>query len=317
MTDIYTNRIEFIDITKGIGIFLVISSHVYGTFMSWALPFYIPVFFIVSGYCTTHEVRLHTKFKKLIIPYFIFSIVLMVVHNSFNIYNFIGILYSRWSVYPLNHDNNIFLLCSGNGPLWFLTSMFISYFFYWIIQRSDRPTLLIIFYILTTYLLSFLPILLPWSIDTGLLMAIFIHIGSSVRKKRILNKINLSWLICLTLLYIEFRNICGNINLSVRIYGRSLIILLPAAVVGSVLLMKVSSYLEGCFIGRIISMIGQHSLSIFCIHLPFITIWSKILEYLQIEIPPTLYGILCIIFIFSITYPISLFFDKYVFKMIR
>ena len=120
MTNSYTeDRLEFIDITKGIGIFLVISSHAYGQFMSWALPFYIPIFFITSGYCTTHPVKLRTKFKKLIIPYFFFSFILLSLNKSLDVLDFIGMLYSRWCIYPLGSDNNIYLLRSGNGPLWF------------------------------------------------------------------------------------------------------------------------------------------------------------------------------------------------------
>ena len=317
MTNSYTeDRLEFIDITKGIDIFLVISSHAYGQFMSWALPFYIPIFFITSGYCTTHPVKLRTKFKKLIIPYFFFSFILLSLNKSLDVLDFIGMLYSRWCIYPLGSDNNIYLLRSGNGPLWFLTSMYVSYILFCALQRSCKPILLIFCYIATTYLISFLPILLPWSIDTAFLMATFIYFGDIVRKNHLLDWLNSRWLIGLTLLYIVFRYNCGNINLSVRIYGRSLIILIPAAVLGSALLMKISYYLVGCFIGKIISMIGRHSLSIFCLHVPFITAWEIIAGCLRLNIPPVLYGILCIFFVMSLTCPISLFLDKYVLKYI-
>lgn len=310
------NRLEFIDITKGIGIFLVISSHVYGQFMSWALPFYIPIFFIVSGYCTSHPVMLQTKYKKLIIPYFFFSFILLSMNKSLEVLDFIGILYSRWCIYPLGSDSNIYLLRSGNGPLWFLTSMYVSYIFFFYIQRSTKPILIISIYIATTYLLSLLPILLPWSIDTAFLMASFIYYGVIIRKNHLLNKLNYTWLIGLTILYIVFRYNCGYINLSVRIYGRSLITSIPAAMLGSVILMKISYYIEGCFIGKIISMIGRHSLSIFCLHVPFITVWKIIAGSLRLNIPHVLYGILCIFFVMSISYPISLFLDKYVLKSI-
>lgn len=313
MTNSYTeNRLEFIDISKGIGIFLVISSHTYGLFMSWALPFYIPIFFVTSGFCTIHPIKLKAKFKKLIIPYFFFSIILLIINKSINLFDILGVLYSRWCIYPLGNDNNIYLLRSGNGPLWFLTSMYISYILFWIIQKSSKPFLFVSCSIVITYLLSFLPILLPWSIDTAFLMVIFIYFGVIIREKRLLLMINLRWLSWLTILYIAFLYICGNINLSVRIYGRSLMIMLPAALLGSVLLMKISCYIEKTIIGTFISMIGRHSLSIFCLHLPFITVWEIITECLRINIPPVLYGILCIFFIISVTYPISLFLDKYV-----
>ena len=317
MINSYTeNRLEFIDITKGIGIFLVISSHAYGQFMSWALPFYIPIFYIVSGYCTSHPIRLRTKFKRLIIPYFFFSFILLSMNKSLVVLDYIGMLYSRWCIYPLGSDSNIYMLRSGNGPLWFLTSMFVSYIFFYFIQRSCKPILILFCYISITYLISFLPILLPWSIDTAFLMATFIYLGVIIRKNHLLNRLNPKWLIGLTLLYIVFRYNCGYINLSVRIYGRSLITLIPTAVLGSAILMKISYYIDGCFIGKIISTIGRHSLSIFCLHIPFISMWKIIAGSLCLNLPPMLNGILCIFYVLTITYPISVFLDKYVLKRI-
>lgn len=306
------NRLEFIDICKGIGIFLVISSHAYGLFMSWALPFYIPIFFVTSGFCTIRPIKLKVKYKKLIIPYFFFSIILLTINKSINLIDIVGVLYSRWCIYPLTCDNNIYLLRSGNGPLWFLTSMYSSYTLYWIAQKISKPFLLVFCSIIITYSLSFLPILLPWSIDTAFLMVLFIYFGVIIREKGLLPMVDLRWLSLLSILYIAFMYFCGNINLSVRIYGRSLIVMLPAALLGSFLLMKVSCYIEKTIIGNFISMIGRHSLSIFCLHIPFIAVWDTIVECLQINIPPVIYGILCIIFVISITYPISLFLDKYV-----
>ena len=198
----------------------------------------------------------------------------MIINKSINLFDILGVLYSRWCIYPLGNDNNIYLLRSGNGPLWFLTSMYISYILFWIIQKSSKPFLFVSCSIVITYLLSFLPILLPWSIDTAFLMVIFIYFGVIIREKRLLLMINLRWLSWLTILYIAFLYICGNINLSVRIYGRSLMIMLPAALLGSILLMKISCYIEKTIIGTFISMIGRHSLSIFCLIIFFMLFFS-------------------------------------------
>lgn len=309
-------RMEFIDITKGIGILLVISSHIYGIFMSWALPFFIPVFFVVSGYCTNHPINIEAKLKKLIIPYFFFSFILLVIYHSFSFFDLIGVLYSRWCIYPLGCDNNIYMLCSGNGPLWFLTSMFVSFVLLWIIQRSRRPMALIIVFIVIAYLLSFLPILLPWSIDTSFLMVSFLYFGNIIRRMNLLDKIDIRLLCFLIVLYIAFWYNCSYVNLSVRIYGRSIFILVPAALLGSVLLIKLSYYIEGSFMGFIFSSIGRHSLSIFCIQMPFILLWRQLLGILQLNLSPALNGFFCILFVFLIVYPISLFLDKYVLRFI-
>lgn len=311
-----TKRMEFIDFAKGIGIILVISSHVYGPFMSWALPCYIPIFYVASGFCTIRPVKLNEKFKKLILPYFLFSIILLIVNNSYNWIDWLGILYSRWCIYPLGSKSNIFLLRSGNAPLWFLTSMFVSFILFWLLQKSNKPIWLICSYITTTYLLAFLPVLLPWSIDTAFLMAIFIFFGVMIRELALLHKINYKWLICLVLLYVAFRFVCGNVNLSVRIYGRSLFMMLPTALLGSTILLKTSCYFEGSLWGRIISKIGRHSLTIFCLHIPFIDWWTTLYEWLHFNMTPPINGFLCIAFIIAVTYPISLFVDKYILPLI-
>ena len=310
------HRLEFIDIAKGIGIFLVISSHVYGYFMSWALPFYIPLFFVTSGYCTIRPIKLRTKFKKLIIPYFFFSFLILSIKHSFYIIDLIGVIYSRWCVYTLNSDNNIFLLRSGNGPLWFLTSMYVSCLLLYVFQKHSKPILLIILYFSTAILLSFLPILLPWSIDTAFLMVIFICFGIYLREKELLNKLNIIWLCCMITLYIILCFFCGNINLSVRIYGHSILLLLPTALLGSTLLLKISIFLERTLIGHLFSMVGHHSLSIFCLQIPFIELWEQISKIIQIKLPAVTYEFLCIIFVLSITYPISILLDKYVLRVI-
>lgn len=259
-----------------------------------------------------YPIKLNVKFKKLIIPYFFFSILLLIINKSITIFDIAGVLYSRWCIYPLGSDNNIYLLRSGNGPLWFLTSMFVSYTLFWLIQKSNIPILFVLCSIFITYLLSFLPILLPWSIDTAFLMVIFIYFGVLIRKKRLLSMISFRQLCWLIIIYIAFLFISGNINLSVRIYGRSLMIMLPAAMLGSIILMRIACYIEETIIGTFISMIGRHSLSIFCLHLPFVSFGEIMVKYLQINLPPMLLGILCILFVIAITYPISLLFDKYI-----
>ena len=264
-----TDRLRFVDISKGIGLFLVISSHVYGPLMSWSFPFYIPLFFIVSGYCTVRPISLKNKFKKLIIPYFLFSAILLSIYRSIHLSDLIGVLYSRWCLYPLGSEENVFLLQSGNGPLWFLTSMFVSFILYWLLQKSNRVLLLLFLYFSITYCLAYLPLLLPWSLDTAFLMAIFIFVGTEFRKRNILQHIDYKWALVLSILYFVFLHYSGFVNLSVRIYGRSLFILFPAALLGSVMILKMSLLIEKGVVGKVLSSIGRHSLSIFCLHIPF------------------------------------------------
>ena len=188
-SEILYARLNFIDISKGIGIILVILSHVYSPLMQWASPCFIPIFFVVSGYCTTHLISVKKKFVKLMLPYLIFTVILLVVYVDFKPVNFIGAIYSRWCLYPIDSTSNIYFLRSGNGPLWFLTSMFLAFCCYKIIQLSKHPFRITIIYISITYILSYLPILLPWSVDTAFLMSVFILAGSFIRNVKMLDKL--------------------------------------------------------------------------------------------------------------------------------
>ena len=301
-----TDHFAFIDIAKGIGIAIVITSHVYPLLVKWSTPFFIPLFFILSGYCTQTIVDIKKKFVKLIIPYIVFTIVLLTVYHSFGIVDLVGAIYSRWCLYPLWSENNIFFLKSGNGPLWFLTSMFVSFCLYKIVQMSNKPLMILLCYLIITYLLSFCPILLPWSIDTSFLMAIFIYVGTIIRQESLIHKTKLLLEIALLFVYITLWLFCCNVNFSVRIYG-NLLFLIPCSMIGSFLLIKISYYIRLLSISRLLGEIGRKSLPIFCLHFPFIALWRKIIVSMNITIPSYIDSILCVIFIIAITYPISLF----------
>lgn len=307
-------RLKFIDMSKGIGVLLVICSHFYAPLMSWSYPFFIPIFFIISGYCTTHTIVIQKKFKKLVIPYFLFSIILIIVssfNKSLSPFDYFGVLYSRLCLYPLGNGNNILFMNSGNQPLWFLTSMFMSFILFRFLQNSKRKLLCFCVFIIITYLFSFLPILLPWSFDTAFLMALFIYCGVLIREMNLLQKIDFPSLLCLVLFYVILWRKSGYINLSIRNYGNSLFVLFLAAVIGSLLLMKVSILSSNSFLGGL-SAIGRHSLPIFCLHMPFISIYYRIIDGLHIDMNPSFDGLICVVCVVAISYPIALLFDRFI-----
>lgn len=304
-TKIHTH-FGFIDVAKGLGIILVVCSHVYHQLMDWALPFFIPLFFIISGYCTTRKVSISGKFKKLILPYILFTILLMIVYLDFKPINFIGFVYSRWCLFPLGTESNILFFRIGNGPLWFLTSMFVAFILFKPLQSNKMPWLIVACYLVVTYALSFLPILLPWSLDTAFLMAVFIFVGSFFREKMLMEQISLPIFIGLTIIYSMLTIYCGKINLSVRLYGTSLLFLLPAAVIGSSLLMKLSVIIDGTQIGHILQRVGIHSLPIFCIQMPFIQLFRSFFSVLNIGIHPAIIGVFVVFLVLFATYPIAI-----------
>ena len=312
-------NIKFIDIAKGMGIILVVCSHASYPLMSWASLFYIPVFFVLSGYCTNRPIRLMDKLWKLIIPYILFTTIAFVFSQSFSISDILGALYARWSLYPYNKDHNVLFLQSGNGPLWFLPSMFTSFCMFKIIQESKfqhKTPIFFSLYIIISYALSFLPILLPWSWDTAFLFALFLFEGVLIRKYNILEKITINHIIILIIIYALFRYYTWSVNLSIRYYGRSIFLLFTGASGGSFLLLILANKIEDLKISYIFTKIGRNSLSIFCIHWPFITISENMLEYINMPKGTIVYDIVHLSLILLITYPIALIIDKVLIKSV-
>lgn len=117
-------RYDYLDLAKGIGIFLVVLGHAslkneYVT--SYIYSFHMPLFFVIAGmllYATDSYTRplkniFLGKLRTLMLPYLIFSI----------IYSLIDLI--RHDTYT--RTNAVFSIClQGSGPLWFLPTLFIS-----------------------------------------------------------------------------------------------------------------------------------------------------------------------------------------------
>lgn len=104
-------RIEWIDITKGIGICLVILGHTYraNDVLNWIYSFHMPLFFILSGWlrginpsqCDKCE-YFNKKFYALIIPLIIF----------------LSLTFIYWFIIERNYRE------FDIGPMWFLPILF-------------------------------------------------------------------------------------------------------------------------------------------------------------------------------------------------
>lgn len=214
-------RIHFIDIAKGIGIVWVIVGH--GCGFPWGFYYvtasYMALFFFASGYVYSLKENLKkdilSRLKGLLIPYITYSFLLIGLTNIFGIQknsenlkkSIIGMLYSRSRLWYLDTGNNVTFFDSYNDSLWFITCMIItSIFFILLVRKSDVSKRFfifsIIFYIVMTCLLSKIPILLPWSIDTAFIGALFMMLGYRCRVKEWISNITLSKYCYLLLIYI-------------------------------------------------------------------------------------------------------------------
>lgn len=271
------NRLEYIDIAKGIGIILVVCSHTEANIlMLWSVGIFVPIFYFCSGYMTTTTSlnismaqNMRKRARKLLIPYFFFNLLLLLYYRQYSIFGLYGILYSRYCIYPLGSDNNYFCFLWGNYPMWFITSLLVSYILFLILLSYKNRCLTIIIYICLTYILSQIPILLPWSIDTAFLSSLIMYAGYHAKIKELLSLGLYEILLCV-LVYSLLLCAAGDINFSVRQYGTSFIIYYIMAILGCIVAIWCSKKIERIWVGRLFALFGKHSLTIFCVEMLFI-----------------------------------------------
>lgn len=269
------SRLEFVDIAKGIGIMIVCFGHsgAEDVVISWIGGFIVPLFFILSGYMYKDKgipvgKDLYNKGKKLLKPYFFFSVVLLLIYKRFAWNDIVGVFYSRYCLYTYHAPDNIFFMKATNSPMWFLTAMFATFPLFYIIMKNEKYIKWIaLSYLLITWGCTFLPILFPWSLDVVFIMAIFMYIGVLFRRQEnLLNKPSyIYWLIIAAFLILCKVN--GEPNPSVRELGNSLLLYMITGVLGSISMMWICKHLEGKPLSGLLADIGRHTLVIFCLQI--------------------------------------------------
>lgn len=308
-------RIEYIDIAKGIAIVLVVCSHTYaGPLIFPFSAFSIPLFFFCSGLTCTIKNNLYDNFKrkaiKLLKPYLFFNIILFICAQRCSLREIFGVFYSRYCLYPIEITDNPRLLTVGNFPLWFLTCMTVSYLLFYIIIYNKRyQYYLVALYLLITAIFDNLPILLPWSIDTAFLMSVYMYIG--FRLKDIPNLFSTfkphSIIIIAITIYIMVLPYCNDIDISKRYYDPSYFIYIVAGISGSISALYISYLFSHTILRKPFQQIGIHSLTIFCIEMPFIYSIESISSNSMLNQSPYLIGILATTTAIIGGYVISLF----------
>lgn len=298
-------RIQWLDAIKGAAILLVIMSH------SQTVPYlhgllvacYMQLFYIAAGYtytATSWHALLTKRCKRLLTPYIVWSLFFFLLYitksmftGTLNITNVCikagGILYSRYAYFPIPEENNIFFFVKGSEPLWFLTSMTLSFIIAFPLFKAKGRVLatLISLYFVISAAFMYCPILMPCSLDTAFIGAIFIFCGSKLR--HIVSNYKASWLLLIlcTLIYAGLTFINRDINMSVRNYGSfeypivRLTLFFIIGIVGTTAYSLFFMLLNNSFICAFFAYIGRMSLTIMCAHSLFIMLFAVILNKIQ------------------------------------
>lgn len=102
----HTNRINAIDVAKGIGILCIVLGHIVpNSYVArWLYAFHVPLFFLLSGF--TYSLKEDkkafylNKAKRLLLPYLIFAVISIAIY----IYIYIYGDYSEWFVIRGNEN---------------------------------------------------------------------------------------------------------------------------------------------------------------------------------------------------------------------
>lgn len=300
-------RITYLDIAKGISILLVMVSHSCGFPFEtgkYFTAFYIQSFFIVSGLTykrRTVKENVLRRVKGIILPYFMYNIIIVVINIVLGeienikllVETIAGILYSRYCYYPIDYVGvNRYYLSIGNSPLWFLTAMFVSSCIFYILVEciNERRIYLYIWsivLIVLTIILKQLPILLPWSIDTAFMGALFMLIG--YYGKNIFIK-GMKWkeLLIVLLIYLTCSYYNDGINISIRLYGNhgiiSILAVCAIGVTGTLLCIWLAKAVVSIsLIRNIFTYIGKNTIVLLAFHVTIFRIFDEILGCLNIS----------------------------------
>lgn len=290
-----TNRLQYIDAAKGIGIVFVMLGH--AGLLNHCILFscFISIFYFISGYTLklpddlSLKEFLSRKFIRLMCPfafYGLFSTSFYCFYEGASFKPFFGLLYAKAFFW-----NGIECLNCFNSVMWFFPSLLLSLALSFVLIKLNiflRSTLCLLGYILTIYL-SYNNLLLPWSIESTFLCSMLVLSGyftANIHKTDDNSRVrNLTLGGAFFLMFISVSVLNGYTNLSVSTYGVYHIISPMLYVIeGSFFSMFVILLCRfDILLIRLLSIVGRSSLRFMCLHLilyciiPYLNPFSRFL----------------------------------------
>lgn len=322
-------RNHYLDIYKGIGIFLVLIGHTYSGTMNGPLySFHMPMFFFISGFLFSPDkyptlgTMIKRKFRTLIKPHLFFYLfsylyfILVEKHTGTAIQ-----LTTEWwrPLIGALLGTNAFNAMGHNAPLWFIPCLFSVEVLFYIFKRRKHPIIYILLGTVFSFCYSYFKLpALPMMFNVALAVLPFFVIGFYLKNINLdistIQKI--AWggtlVISSALLYIFFRN---HVNCAKGIYGNYILFYYQGIALTIPLLYL--SYQIGK--NSIIEYIGINSLVIFALHLPVnraaMLLGAKLMQVSKSDFSHQL--LICILtdcVILTVLIPIIYIYNKYIKK---
>lgn len=266
-------RLDYIDVAKGLGILLVMLGHIYTTPMlnKFIYAFHMPLFFIIAGYTFNTEkykaysfkAFLHKKAAAYIVPYFIYAAINFVIFGvgkSLLSYGLTKEFLTKTAtyVYGILYSIASTEYMPNCTPLWFLTCLFVSEMVLFVIMKhSGHISLWMAFFlIINIALVRFQAPTLPWNMNVATIGITFMYIGILIRKKPKL--IRPSSLFLTVPVFVLFTLQNSEVNLAAMRFGNYLYMYI-SAVSGSLAVLSVSVL---CKRSGLLKFYGQNTMCI-------------------------------------------------------
>lgn len=277
-----SNRIEWVDTAKGIGLLLVMLGHLPTPYLdTWIYTFHMPLFFFLSGFVFSGQKYsfkdfLIKRIKSLVIPYFTLGAVIYLFYVIVN-----AIIGPENGLYGSNMDMLCnFLVQKHFWTVWFLACLFIvEIIYYWISAlfskfRGISTVVSLCICVIGLSLYHFGCDGLPWNIDVALVAQFFFHAGFKLRKAEKLRSFlfNLSKAkYILTILGLLVVNIGAgalciklareSLDMSVGLYGNEPLTFI-SAFAGIMMIIMVANKIHS----RFFSYLGRNTMILFSWH---------------------------------------------------
>ena len=295
-------RIQWIDNSKLIGIWLVILGHtnILKEYQSYIYSFHIPLFFFISGYVYQPKYSYLKEQRKnivqLIWPYFTLYLIIWILNLIIFTFGYFFVT-GKWNqsfstgiikpflglFYGVGYDTETsFMACI---PLWFLLGLFFNRTFLNTIHLFSKNTgILILSSLIMLFLSQFLKfhnIDLYWSIDSAMIafpFFIFGHLSNKLKLLVLKNKIIIFALVGLIFLLLSFTSqLNGATDINANRIGNNVILFLFNGVIGSIGIIYLSLIFEKPY--QFISTLSQNTIIILAFHVIPIILLNLILPY--------------------------------------
>lgn len=269
--ELYSNRIEYLDVAKGLGIMLIILGHtdLPVCLKSWIFSFHVPLFLIVSGYCFKQRSLKHILnkgWRQLLRPFLITHVIC-----------FVGLFFLCYvRLWDRSHLLNwflnvVFITRYGTGRgLWFLGGLLWAKIWLTLLLKFNRicTVIFLIALFLIAWLLNSSYDKMPWYIPQGMACTMFLAFGYFLRCFNIIEQCSYKGILLLCFIIICFGNLMY-INVFNFIYGFGLFSVIGTMCISFsvlVLLKELCQISSLLLIRRFFLYVGTNTLLILCIH---------------------------------------------------